>query len=323
MKNKNIFFEHSREASKNHKSHTLRSNISTSFDKRPEIKLSIIVVHYKASDELNACLDLIAKQKTTFKFEVIIVDHDADHPFVLNSKQKVKVVHHKNNGFGGGNNFGAAKAKGKYLFFLNPDTLLKPGCLQKLVGYLEENDGVGIVAPTLLDTNGKRYELQGSKILTPLLAITTQSIFSKFIPNSLFFNYFWMINHRRDKVRHVEVVPGSAFVISSDLFRKLKGFDQNFFLYFEEFDLCKRVRDLNKKIVMLAEVKVIHHWGRSTESLKNNNQYFQHSRKYYLQKHFGWRGSLAQALLLVNKYHIVLVILAIVLLTIYIVKFYA
>src|SRR5690348_15812364 len=113
--------------------------------------VSIIIVHYHVKKELFACLESLKKMKTKTSFEVIVVDNDERKTIKNSLKKKYPFVRYiespENNGFGAGNNRGANTAKGKYLFFLNPDTEVFSNTLDKLVEFIEGHKSVGIVAP--------------------------------------------------------------------------------------------------------------------------------------------------------------------------------
>src|SRR5579862_8080873 len=137
-----------------------------------KITLSIITVHYKATKELFDALKSIKNLKTTLSFEIIVVDNDEKITIENEIKKRFPWAKYikspRNGGFGAGNNLGAKHAKGEYLFFLNPDTVVYPQTLDALVTFLQQNKHAGIVAPVLLNPQGKPYDLQGTTTLTPL-----------------------------------------------------------------------------------------------------------------------------------------------------------
>ncbi|MFA7290462.1 MAG: glycosyltransferase family 2 protein [Melioribacteraceae bacterium] len=276
-------------------------------------KLSIIVVHYQVEDILFECLKSIYSQKIKFLFEVIVVDNGSDHKFkyrLLKQYKKVKYIQAKKNlGYGGGNNLGVKQALGKYLFFLNPDTILQPNCLYELITFIESNSQCGIVAPTLIHSNKKIFGSQGALTLTPLRAIAAHSIFHKIWSNNPVAKKFNLTTVDKTKVRKVEVVPGTAFVIPKELFKNIGKFDPHFFLYFEEFDLCRRVLQMNKEIWMLANAKVIHHWGKTTKNSDVSN-YYKKSFHCYLVKYYGFFiGNITYLITQISKLHLILILL--------------
>lgn len=270
--------------------------------------ISIIIVNYKVKEKLFACLNSIYESKPGFKFEIIVVDNDENKTISKDLKKRfpqVKYLPNENKGFGQGNNVGAKKAKGEFFFFLNPDTILYKGCIDLLVQYLNKHKQVAIVAPLLFDSEKKLIPLQGARNLTPLNAIFAFSFISKMFPNNNIARKYWMLDQwDKSTIHKVETIPGTAFLIRKSVFEEIKGFDEHFFLYYEEHDLCKRVTKLGWKIVMHPKAKVEHHLGASTkQSSLNIENIAKRSRYYYLKKHYGkFQAFLAEIILRFNKY---------------------
>lgn len=255
------------------------------------MKVSVIIVHYAVPQELFVCLRALFVDKASV-FEVIVVDNDEQSTIqndLLKKFPQVRFIKsEKNVGYGGGNNLGAKKARGEYLFFLNPDTIVQKGVMAQLAQFLDTEKEAGIVAPVLLDKNGKTYLLQGTKELTPFRAICSLSFIQKLFPNNTIAQKYWNKEVNKQQPYEADVVPGSAFLIRKNLFEKLGGFDEHYFLFFEEHDLCNRVKASGWKCVMVPQAKVIHFWGESTQkSDKNIKKIFQKSRFYYFRKFYG------------------------------------
>ncbi|MCL4353573.1 glycosyltransferase [Patescibacteria group bacterium] len=274
-------------------------------------KISIIIVHYKVKKELFDCLSSIYAFKPRVGFEVIVVDNDEKKDIEKELKEKFpKVLYLKNPGnigFGAGNNLGAKHAKGDYLFFLNPDTIVEKGAIDKLYGFLVKDSKTGIAAPLLLDRNRVCYKLQGTRALTPITAIFSLSFISKIWRENPIYKKYYLFDWNKKEPRDAEVVPGTAFMISKNLFEKIERFDDNFFLYFEESDLCKRVRRFGYGVKIIPEARVVHLWGESTKKVQNLDKIFQKSRFYYFRKHFGLiTASLVEGFLRINANTLIL-----------------
>jgi len=260
------------------------------------MNLSIIIVNYYLHKELFECIKIIFDQPTKIKFEVVLVDNGSAKGFQEKLQKKFPKIKYlkapKNLGYGAGNNLGAGLARGKYLFFLNPDTKLYSGSLDSLVAFLQENEHCGVVAPNLVHQDDSYFSQQGSLTLTPLRSIAVHSIFNKLWPKNPMAQKFWLAKVDKKEDRQIEVVPGTALMISKELFNRVGKFDEKYFMYFEEHDLCKRVIENGKEIWMLGQTKVFHEWGATTKNLNLKPTYAQ-SFKYYLTKHYGWCGWLA------------------------------
>lgn len=230
--------------------------------------LSIIIVKYTCGEYLNRCLESIGKNP---RWETIVVDNDRN-----------------NVGYAAGCNLGAKKAQGKYLLFLNPDTEVLKGALEKMIDYLESNKDVGILGPKLF--NNKKMDLQTTStgVLNPLSAILVFSFLNKIFPKNLISRKYFLTDWDRNSIREVGAVSGAALMIRKDVFQKIGGFDDKFFMYFEEHDLCLRVRKTGMKIFYYPDARIIHYGGKSSQLLSNRNKkYLLKSRFCFFKKHYG------------------------------------
>jgi len=271
-----------------------------------KIKVSIIIVNYKVKDKLFACINSIYSSKLKTNFEIIVVDNDEvktiEKDLLSKFRSVIYIKSNSNLGYGGGNNLGAKYATGDYLFFLNPDTLIFNDAIAVLVNFLDKHNKAGMVAPLLLDKNNKPYELQGSSELTPLKAIVVLSFLNKLFPDNAFFRAYWLKNWNREKAKRLYSIPGTAFMIKKEVFNKIGGFDESFFLYFEELDICKRVNVLGYEIFMEPKSKIFHEWGASTKYSENIKEIFKKSRYLYFKKHYGFLKALfVESFLRINK----------------------
>lgn len=239
---------------------------------KKNVVVSIIIVSYHSSDSVAKCLTSIGENS---KYEIIVVD---------NSVQNI--------GFSAACNAGAAKAQGEYLFFLNPDTEVLPGCIEMLLKNITTNTDFGIVAPQLLHKNGKpyrSYSLQPRWYTFPIL----NSFIRGFIPKKLLTKIDTYENDNLMIEKNVEGVSGAALFIQKSFFNTIGGFDTDLFLYWEDFEICKKVLDLNMKIRYVPEAKVMHVGGGATKDKKSAHLLFQKSRFAFLKKRFGYAYAVA------------------------------
>jgi GT2 family glycosyltransferase len=275
------------------------------------IKISIIIVHYKRFDLLLSCINLIYKSKTKANYEIVVVDNDERKTIGRKLKRKYpKVIYVKssgNIGYGAGNNLGARRASGDYLLIMNPDTLIYPGAVMNLVSFLEKNKDVAVAAPNFYHKNGKLFEYQGSRTLTPVRAVFALSFINKYFPNNPVSKKYYLKDLNFDEERQVNSVPGSCFLIKKNVFEKVGGFDENFYLYFEEADIFKRIGDIGYKLYMIPRTKVVHMHKQNTPKSKWIDNMFNKSRFMYFKKHFGLPIALiVEGFLRFSKQHLLL-----------------
>lgn len=292
--------------------------------------VSIVIVHYRAHEALIQCLQSLISVQDELPFEVIIVDNDVDHRFDVQpetvaflrtakktARFRLTILENQQNiGFGAANTVGVAEANAEYVFFLNPDTVVQPGCVGELYTTLtalkKDNPSTPVVvAPVLLDSDKQPYQLQGSAILTPLAMIGAHSLFHRVWPNNPLFRRFWLLDAKQRELQvspnmiTVSVVPGTAMFLSVRDYQQVGGFDPAFFLYFEEHDFGKRLTEMGGISRIVQSAEVIHHWGMSTQSLGNEAiSYLDASRGYYLKKHYGVVGVITQLLVSLSAFQL-------------------
>ncbi len=236
--------------------------------------ISIIIVNYRSRKYLDRCISSVESFLTNLSYEIIIVNNDQK---ILNlSLHKVSVIENNNNcGFGKANNIGAAKANGKLLWFLNPDTELLSFNFQ-LIKKLFEDKSIAIIGTRLLTEKKEVQPWSAGIEITPWNIIKSNIGLDKS-------NLMWKSN----ATRSVDWVSGCSFLISKKLFGKIKGFDEAFFMYYEDIDLCRRIKMLDKQILLEPKIKILHWCGKSAENKKLQKKQYYQSQDKYIQKHFG------------------------------------
>lgn len=277
------------------------------------IDVSIIIVNFKVKKEIINCINSIEKNVNKITYEIIVVDNEGDsslNPELKKHKQARYILSKKNLGFSAGNNLGASHAKGEYLFFLNPDTLVKGDAIDKLYEFIKSKKNIGIVSPLLVDNHLKSFDTQSRKELTPLNAIYSFSFLRKFFSNKSIYNDPFFKNWNKTTPIETDTVPGAALMISRNLFDNTKGFDERFFLYFEENDLSKRIKKLGYKLFIYPGSKIIHKVGQSTRQIKEKKDIFEKSRFLYFRKHYGLVKALPlESFLRLNKNSLIIFII--------------
>lgn len=274
--------------------------------------VSIIIVNYKVRKQVIECVYSILKSLKNIPFEIVVVDNEGDNKLKkkLSKLNKTKYIESNSNlGFGGGNNLGAKNSTGKYLLFLNPDTIVNKSAIQELLNFYVNNNNVGIVSPLLINENLKPFPTQSKKELTPLNALFSFSLLRKLFINKSIYSDPFFKKWDYEKPIESETIPGAAFMISRDIFDKINGFDESFFLYFEENDISKRVKQLGYKLFINPKSKIIHKVAQSTAQIKNRDEIFKSSRLKYFKKHYGLSTALMlETVLRINKISLIILL---------------
>lgn len=238
--------------------------------------ISFIIVNYRSRHHLDKCLSSIKESARNLPHEIIVVNNDVQ-PLVLDGSASDAIVinNDRNSGFGCASNLGARSAKGEFIFFLNPDTEIRFSSLGDLTEALEEND-VAIAAPLLILPDGSTQPWNAGNEITFWSVLKNNLRLSSGKKN-------WTKNEKKT----VDWVSGAAFAIKKTVFDNIGGFDENYFMYFEDVDLCRRLRMSGKQILLLPKLKVLHLGGESAQdNLTKKNQYYK-SQDFYFEKHFG------------------------------------
>ncbi|NET00664.1 MAG: glycosyltransferase family 2 protein [Sphaerospermopsis sp. SIO1G1] len=248
-------------------------------------KISIILVNYNGSDILPTCLDSLNKFINKDKCEIIIVDNaseDLSPEFVEENFPHIQLIRLPTNlGFGSGNNAGTKIAKGEFLFFLNTDTIITSNILPHLINLMERNPEVGIIGPKLLFPNGN-FQIS----ISPQISIQGEIEAKKLHSYAQSQTQLNILEQDFQHNQEVDIVVGAALFIRADLFNSLGGFDENFFMYFEESDLCKRAKEQGYKVLYTPEVSLIHVRGHSVSKVANKMAVeYRRSQLYYYKKH--------------------------------------
>lgn len=236
------------------------------------MKLSVIIVTYNSSKYIKKCLNSLM-DNLPGDSEVIVVDNGSkdDTRKIVKDFGNVKLVESENVGFGKGVNLGIKNSIGEYLFLLNPDTVLTKNSIKDILEFAN-NKKFGIIVPQLIESTGITQE-SVTNFPTIWNAIKEfylgiKSSYSQYAP-------------KNEGVVEVECVYGAAMLINKSIFVKVGGFDERYFMYFEDLDLCRKIKKLGLKIYYLPFVKVYHEVGGSIENNSISQKWLNDSAKIY------------------------------------------
>ncbi|MDE1223747.1 glycosyltransferase family 2 protein [Vibrio aestuarianus] len=256
-----------------------------------KIDVSVIIVNYKTKNLIKDCLDSLFLHTKDIKFEVIVVDNNSNDniEYMLDSEfPSVKFIQNKKNvGFGSANNVAINNAVGKYLFLLNPDTILLNNSVKYFYNYCEKNEGIGCVGGFLEDSNGNQIHSYGQFLnywydLLYILGYNVKKILN------LKTKFIFPSYKKYDEYIKVDYVTGADLFIPSDVLTKVGLFDETFFMYSEETDLQYRMKCMGFDRVVIPDARIIHLEGKSF-ALSNSRRIMMNvSKMKYIRKHKGF-----------------------------------
>lgn len=244
--------------------------------------VSIIIINYNTMFLTLNLIETIIKNTIGINYEIILVDNDSKENVEValeqsKYKENIKLIKSDENlGFGRANNLGVKMAKGKYIFLLNSDTLLLDNSIKKMFDFMEKNIEIAVCGGNLYDGN----------------KLPAHSFQRKFLNEiDYYYNYIYQIitGKRRDfnysKLPfEVAYVTGADMFIKKSVFEEVGGFDPEFFMYFEETELCFRIKKIGKKIFSYPSVEIIHLEGKSFLFSEKRLEMYEKSKYIYYHK---------------------------------------
>lgn len=260
------------------------------------MKLSIIIVSWNVKDDVLACLSSLKQNPLSQPFEQIVIDNNSSDDTVDLVKQNYPevnlIANQDNRGFAAANNQGLELAAGQYAMLLNPDTIVHAGSLGTLVKFLDDNPNVGACGGKLLNEDGTP---QGSVRHFPTFRglMYGQTVLRML---GIFRSHHrkWMMkDFDFDKQADVDQIMGAGMLVRKSIIDKIGGMDENFFMYFEEVDLCYRIKQAGWRIVFLPDAIITHLGGRSSSQAPLKRVMMLTSMMAFFRKH---RGKLQTAI---------------------------
>jgi O-antigen biosynthesis protein len=230
--------------------------------------ISVVIVSYRVPTYLHQTLRSLAEAELYDRCEVVIVDNasgDESRELIARDFPAVVWVQLKENiGFGRACNVGVQASRGQYVLLLNPDMLVSKDSLRICQEYLEAHPDVGIVGPKMLRPDGSFQPHCRRSFPTPANAFYYMSGLSRLFPRSARFGAYNFTHMSPDVSMAVDAVSGSFMLLRRGLFQEVHGFDESFFMYAEDLDLCARVKAKGLKVWYLPTTQVIHFKGKSS-----------------------------------------------------------
>lgn len=265
--------------------------------------LSIIIVSWNVASLLAECLDSIAAAPVTRispdgtsigtdgpRVEVIVVDSASTDGSVAMVRERYPWVHllteQENVGFTRGNNLALARAQGRYLMLLNPDTVVHGDALNRLVSALDERLDVGIVGPRVLNADGTTQSTR-RRFPTVATAFFESTWLQGYAPRGVI-ERFTVADQPDEGTFEVDWVQGCALVARRQVYEQIGGLDAGYIMFSEELDWCRRAKDAGWRVLYLGDATITHYGGKSTEQIETQKHiYFQESKIRYFRKFHG------------------------------------
>jgi GT2 family glycosyltransferase len=257
--------------------------------------VSIIIVNYNTRKLLRNCIDSIYLQTKNIEFEIILCDNgstDGSQEMIKKEFPRVILVENNANiGFGAANNKGAKFAKGKYLFLLNSDTILLNNALLLFYDFAEKNKKklLGCFLRDESEIITHSFE-NYSRPVPSFIRLAYQSFPFLSKIRSFFMRH---VSYVESSYKEVEYITGADIFIENSLFSALNGFDESFFMYFEDDDLCRRARLSSHLSFVISGPKIVHFTGKSSKNNATKLMIIERSFMLYCKKYlssfsFAW-----------------------------------
>ncbi|WP_169818806.1 glycosyltransferase family 2 protein [Niabella ginsenosidivorans] len=253
--------------------------------------LSIIIVNYNVKYFLEHCLHSVRRAIKNIPAEIIIIDNcSSDESFDYLSPlfpEAIWISNKKNRGFGSACNQGLAIAKGTYILFLNPDTLVPEHCFDGCINLFKEHKEIGALGIRMYDGCGRFLKESKRGIPSVKAAFFKLSGISRFFAGSRFFDSYYMGHLDENRDHYAEILAGAFMMIPKSVLEETGSFDEAFFMYGEDVDLSYRIHLTGLKNYYLANPPIIHFKGESTA--KNSLGYvknFYRAMSIFVNKHY-------------------------------------
>ena len=259
-----------------------------------KVDISVVIVNWSVRNLLKRCLESIYKFTQDVSFEVFVVDNNStDGSQEMVSKefpQVTLIVNTTNRGFAAANNQGFRLAEGRYTLMLNPDTELNHNAIKAMVEFMDQHPKINVIAPRLTFADGS---LQHScrHFPTFFTDLMESLLLDEICAKNKIFNWYKMGLWPHDKMREVDQPYGACLMFRTEDLKRLGFMDERFFMYYDEVDLCLRLKKAAGKIFFLPQISIIHHGNCSSKQIPDIcHRWKLQSKIRFFAKHYGAIG---------------------------------
>jgi hypothetical protein len=229
--------------------------------------VSVVIVNYRTRGLVKQCLKSIRRVAPRLDYEVLVVDNASKDGLPELIRERFPETRlfalPENVGFAAGNNVAMRKAKGRYVFILNPDTMLEPGCLEAMAAFMDAHPDVGVLAPKLLHPDGTRQE-SVHRFPTPWIPVYRRTPFGRTACGKAELERYAMRGEIGDEAKEVDWAEGAALFVRRKAIDEVGMFDERFFVYFEDADWCRRFWSKGWKVVYWPGASILHYHRRES-----------------------------------------------------------
>ncbi len=268
--------------------------------------LSVVIVNWNVMGLLRRCLESLFQKTAGIDFEVFVVDNnssDGSAGMVRREFPRVRlIVNSTNAGFARANNQAMRQCRGRYVLLLNPDTEIIDNAPGMMVKFMDAHPGVDGLAGMLIYPDGSLQ--RNCRHFPSLFTDLMESLYlDQAFPRSSFFNRYRMGQWGHDSMREVDQPYGACLLFRREGLEKAGFMDERFFMYYDEVDLCYRIRKDGGKIYFVPHIRVIHHANQSSRQIALEcEQWKCRSRLLFFEKHYGrWSPAVMSLNLLVRS----------------------
>lgn len=249
------------------------------------MNVSVIIVSYNTTRLLQQCVESIVCHTHGVSYEIIVVDnHSGEEELTpLRTDNRITLIELQENlGFGRANNIGAAHAKGEHLFLLNPDTILVNDAITILYQHLLSTPCTGLCGGNIFDDD--MLPIHSHDQIFPSILSELDIVFGHLYYKLRYGRNSWF-NHTKVPMK-VAMITGADMMIRREVWDKVSGFDPSFFMYYEDSDLCVRIKKQGYDIVNVPQAEIIHLEGKSFHVSRERDQRYFSGRQRFFQKHY-------------------------------------
>ena len=230
-----------------------------------EVKLSVVILNHDTRDLLRQCLGSLPNRPG---YEIIVIDaasHDKSATMVETEFPAVKLIKSRtNSGYTRGNNLARKITRGEYVLFLNSDTKAFPDTLETMVRLMDSNSEIGVSTCLTQLPDGRLYYACHRGFPTPWNSLCYFSGLARLFPKSKLFAGYSLSYLSLDTIHEIDACSGTFLLIRKDLLDRIGWFDEDYFSYGEDLEMCYRAKELGYKVMFNPKVKILHYWGASS-----------------------------------------------------------